>query len=138
MTAVELLHECQARDIRLRVDGERVVYDAPAGVMTAEWLAWLRQHKLAVMVLLTPLSCPYCHAVGLPDLHPPEVLCGPCGEVLGSLSASGVFTPAPSDTGPIAWAERAAILECAGGLSRAVAEQEAWRLYGTSHRKGVV
>jgi hypothetical protein len=53
MTAVELLHEFQTRDIRLSVDGEQVVYDAPAGAMTAERLALLCQHKAALLTLLT-------------------------------------------------------------------------------------
>jgi hypothetical protein len=126
MTVVEVLQELQTQDIRLTVDGARVVYDAPAGAMTPALLALLRQHKQAVMILLTPLSCPYCHAVVPPDLNAPEVLCGPCGEVLGYLSTCGVFTPAPADTGPIAWAERAAILEYAGGVSRGDAERLAW------------
>jgi hypothetical protein len=52
MTTVELLQDLQARDIRLTVDGDRLTYDAPEGVMTEDILTLLRQHKTALVTLL--------------------------------------------------------------------------------------
>jgi hypothetical protein len=65
------------------------------------------------------------------------VLCADCGAVLGYQAKGGGVEPVVS-VEDIAWAERAAILEYAGGLSRSAAEQEAWGMYGTTHMKGVV
>lgn len=52
MTATEVLHTLQARDIRLTVDEGRLTYDAPEGAMTDEVLSLVRQHKTALLGLL--------------------------------------------------------------------------------------
>jgi hypothetical protein len=49
MTTVELLQDLHARDIRLTVEGNRLTYDAPEGVVTEEVLTLLRQHKVAIL-----------------------------------------------------------------------------------------
>jgi hypothetical protein len=52
MTARELLHALQARDVRLTVQGDALAYDAPDGSLTAELLDVLRQHKTELLGLL--------------------------------------------------------------------------------------
>jgi hypothetical protein len=52
MTAVEVLHTLQARDIRLTVDGNQLRYDAPESAITEAVLTLLRQHKAALLTLL--------------------------------------------------------------------------------------
>ena len=53
MRAEDLLHDLRGKDIQLTVQGERLTYDAPAGVMTEALLALVRQHKAALLALLT-------------------------------------------------------------------------------------
>src|SRR5262245_26585529 len=52
MTAVEVLHHLQTRDIQLTVDGHQLRYDAPEGAITEAVLTLLRQHKAALLTLL--------------------------------------------------------------------------------------
>ncbi len=52
MTTIEVLHDLQARDIRLTVDGDQLVYDAPEGAMTEAMLTLVRQHKTGLLALL--------------------------------------------------------------------------------------
>jgi hypothetical protein len=52
MTAVEVLHTLQARDIQLTADGNQLRYDAPESSLTAEVLTLLRQHKATLLTLL--------------------------------------------------------------------------------------
>jgi hypothetical protein len=52
MTTLEVLQALQARDIRLTVHNDQLVYDAPEGMITEEVLMLLRQHKTALMALL--------------------------------------------------------------------------------------
>src|SRR5262249_46378869 len=54
MTTVEVLHTLQARDIQLIADGNQLHYDAPEGAITEAVLTLLRQHKAALLALLTP------------------------------------------------------------------------------------
>jgi hypothetical protein len=103
------------------VDGERLTYDAPAGVMTAELLALLRQHKPALLALLAPRACPCCGTCATPELNLPELLCTHCAHVLGSVSPQGRWE-ANTDLLALPLAERAALYEYEGGLSRAAAE----------------
>jgi hypothetical protein len=98
MTAVELLHEFQARDVRLTVDGERLSYDAPADAMTEPLLTLLRQHKQALLTLLAQESPPALHV-------PPET----------------------AQDDPEWFAERASMMQYDSGLSRAEAERQAPR-----------
>ena len=55
MTTIEVFHALQARDIQLTVDADRLAYDAPEGTVTEEVLTLLRQHKAALLALLTQL-----------------------------------------------------------------------------------
>ena len=59
MTAGEVLHTLQARDIQLMVDGDLLRYDAPEDAITDEVLTLLRQHKTALLVLLQRATRPY-------------------------------------------------------------------------------
>ena len=74
MTAVEVLHHLQARDIRLTVDGDQLRYDAPESAITEAVLTLLRQHKAALLTLLqrppdaSPLPAAGHHADHLPPL----------------------------------------------------------------------
>ena len=52
MRTIEVLHDLQARDIRLTVDGDQLRYDAPEDAITEEVLSCLRQHKTALLMLL--------------------------------------------------------------------------------------
>ena len=56
MTAVEVLHNLQTRDIQLTVDGNQLRYDAPEDAITDEVLTLLRQHKQALLPLLAQLA----------------------------------------------------------------------------------
>jgi TubC N-terminal docking domain len=58
MTATDVLHTLLARNIQLTVDGEYLRYEAPEGAMTPEVLALMREHKPALLALLTPPSPP--------------------------------------------------------------------------------
>jgi len=68
MTAVEVLHHLQARDIRLTVDGDQLRYDAPEGAITEAVLTLLRQHKAA---LLTLVQQPLPSAARAPESETP-------------------------------------------------------------------
>jgi hypothetical protein len=81
MTRGELLHALQAHDVRLRVDGERLTYDAPAGVMTAELLALLRQQKHALLALLPQGSLPASRTMSDAALTAVHAVPAPLGTV---------------------------------------------------------
>lgn len=49
MTTAEVLRDLRARDIRLSCEDGRLVYDAPAGAVTAAVLLGLREHKAAIL-----------------------------------------------------------------------------------------
>jgi hypothetical protein len=68
MTAVEVLHTLQARDIRLTVDGDQLRYDAPESAITDAVLTLLHQHKAA---LLTLLQQPLPSAARAPESETP-------------------------------------------------------------------
>jgi hypothetical protein len=52
MGADVLLAELRAADVRLWVDGDRLVYDAPSGVMTDDRLARLRADRDRLLAML--------------------------------------------------------------------------------------
>ena len=52
MSANELLGRLAGLDIRLGVNGDKLRYDAPAGVLTPALLAAMREHKVALLHLL--------------------------------------------------------------------------------------
>lgn len=52
MTTAELLRDLHARDVRLTLDGDQLVYDAPESAITVEVLTLLHQHKIALLALL--------------------------------------------------------------------------------------
>jgi hypothetical protein len=54
MTAKELLDDLRRRGATIEVDGDDLVYDAPAEVMTEERTVLLRRHKQELMDLLRP------------------------------------------------------------------------------------
>ncbi len=54
MTAAELLTECQARHIDLQAHGGQLDIDAPAGELTPELLARLRDCKPELLAMLQP------------------------------------------------------------------------------------
>jgi hypothetical protein len=56
MTAVEVLHMLQERDMQLIVDGEQLRYDAPASAVTAEVMTLLLQHKKELLAMLVQAS----------------------------------------------------------------------------------
>jgi hypothetical protein len=72
----EVLAALRARDIRLMADGDQLHYDAPAGVVTPEVATLLRQHKTALLALLT---APAPTVVSSPEpltQYYPCVVCG--------------------------------------------------------------
>jgi hypothetical protein len=87
MTAVEVLHDLQVRDIRLTVDGEQLRYDAPEDAITEEVLRCLRQYKAALLTLLQrppdapPPPAVDAHAASLPLGSPARLrdTCYACG-----------------------------------------------------------
>ncbi len=53
MSAAELLAGFSRRGIQLRTEGERLIYDAPQGVMKSADLEQLRKHKSELLVYLS-------------------------------------------------------------------------------------
>jgi hypothetical protein len=51
MTASKLLADLRTRGVRIDVTGDKLLVDAPEGVLTAELVEWLREHKTEVIVL---------------------------------------------------------------------------------------
>ena len=80
MTAVELLAECQARQIDLQAHGGQLDIDAPAGALTEELLERLRTHKAELLQRLQP-----------PDAH------GDAGQDVAAVAA-----PRPRSAVPVA------------------------------------
>lgn len=84
MTAETLLHDLASRGVRLiPTDDDRLTVDAPAGAVTEDDLAELRQHKADLLAALTPKpgTCPHCHdAADLQDRARDCWWCGGCGE----------------------------------------------------------
>lgn len=54
MTAEELVHQCRALDIDLRVQDGRLRYDAPASALTNQLRDLLLRHKIEILALLEP------------------------------------------------------------------------------------
>jgi hypothetical protein len=54
MTTMELLELARDRSIQVAVDGDRLSLEYPEGSLTPELRAEFRQHKPALLVLLTP------------------------------------------------------------------------------------
>ena len=52
MTASTLLDRLHRRGVRFRIDGDRLRWVAPAGVMTEADLTALREHKAGVLAVL--------------------------------------------------------------------------------------
>ena len=53
MNATELINEVQARGIRLRVDGDRLKYEDPSGVLTDDLKNAIRMHNADIIKTLT-------------------------------------------------------------------------------------
>ena len=78
MTVQAVLHDLQAKDIKLAVRDNRLAVDAPKGVMTAELQEIIREHKDELIAALSS-SLPHPrHAGGFPitDAEHPCPLCG--------------------------------------------------------------
>ena len=54
MTPVELLTKLRSHDVILTACGDRVRVDAPAGVLSDAMHQAIRQHKAALLAMLTP------------------------------------------------------------------------------------
>lgn len=54
MTAADLVLDLKARGVRLTAEGNRLQYDAPAGVMTPDLLARLKACKSELLATLAP------------------------------------------------------------------------------------
>lgn len=52
MTSLAILDELRDLDVRLEVDGDRLVVDAPKAVMSDEMRARLREHKAELLAVL--------------------------------------------------------------------------------------
>jgi len=52
MSATELLAQLEAEDVRLSIRGDRLVLNAPEGLLTPDRLDELRPHKQALMALV--------------------------------------------------------------------------------------
>jgi len=91
MTAGEVLHTLQARDIQLMAEGDQLRYDAPEDAITDEVLTLLRQHKATLLALLaqsapapgaaatTPSTLEVCTPQGHVPSHPPPYPGHPMG-----------------------------------------------------------
>ncbi len=106
MTAAELLAECDARGIRLQaLPADRLDVDAPAGNLTAEFVARLREHKAELLRLLADGS-------------------GGPGDPVAPRDAAPVIDPTGSAAAPAA--DRDAPICPACGSAR-IAQGQRWR-----------
>lgn len=78
MTATMLLDELRTNGVHLTVKGEHLAVDAPKGVLTDDLRQAIRQHKAALLTLLTP-RLPR-HRGGMPVTRP-TTPCPQCGSV---------------------------------------------------------
>ena len=71
MSAVPVLEELTRLGVRLWAEGDRLRYDAPAGVMTAERVAAVRENKLLLLAELTapPAPRPWWDPEALRERH---------------------------------------------------------------------
>jgi hypothetical protein len=111
MTALALLETLRASDVRLSPKGDRLAFDAPAGVMTAELRALVANHKAEVLAVLA-------------------------GDWYG---AALLLISRETDTDRRAglryqFEERAGIAEYDGGMGRADAERTAYEEIARGHQ----
>lgn len=66
MTPSDLLAECTRRGIALRPEGEAIRYSCPKGAMTDELRSLIREHKAALLALLSAGSTGQEGAVSSP------------------------------------------------------------------------
>lgn len=52
MTAIDVLNDLKSRDVRLSARGDRLAWEAPAGVMTADLKAMLASRKADLLAVL--------------------------------------------------------------------------------------
>lgn len=106
-----LLGDLRSADVHLRIDGDRLAFDAPAGVMTADLLARVRVDRAGLMAILsraadpaavarpTPddpapidrapaIRCPACGGIDLTD-DPGGLRCGSCRALSWAVTAEG-------------------------------------------------
>ena len=77
MTATALLDDLRTRGVHLAVKGEHLAVDAPKGALTDALRQAIRQHKSALLALLTA-SAPA--AVSRPEPLTPSYPCVVCGK----------------------------------------------------------
>ncbi len=73
-----LLAELRAADVRLRIEGDRLAFDAPAGAMTADLLGRLRADRGGLLKALRPKLDDPPAADPAPSDRAPSIRC-PCG-----------------------------------------------------------
>jgi hypothetical protein len=108
MTARALLSSLHARGVRLGVDGDKVTYDAPRGVLTDTDRKALRAHKQELLGLLTDAAMSDGRVVWGPQFRHtplPKGACGVCGGTAWRLRTT------PQHGGDWLW-------ECAACLER--------------------
>jgi amino acid adenylation domain-containing protein len=72
MTASSLLAELQERGVELSIEGDKLNYCAPKGVLTSELLSHLREHKHEVIALLREFTSESTAMCVGPDVHRAE------------------------------------------------------------------
>lgn len=94
MTPSDLLMTLIDRGVRLKVAGDRLVYAAPRGTMTAELVEQLREQKAELVGLVTRRMCNTCGSAGRCELRVPMADGGwACQAALNA----GLLSNAPAD-----------------------------------------
>ena len=76
-----LLAELWAADVRLRIEGDRLAFDGPAGAMTADLLARLRADRDGLLKALRPETAGPEAADPAPIDRAPSIRCPACGGI---------------------------------------------------------
>ena len=76
MTVNSLLGELRSKDVKIKVNDDRLTLDAPKGTLDDGLVAQIREHKAELLAILNPR--PPRHAGGFPatDADHPCVTCG--------------------------------------------------------------
>ncbi len=97
MNATRLLADLQRRDVRLSVEDDRLVLDAPKGVVTPALREQLRNSKAEVIRLLIGAGDDRLTEAAIVrwlNTHPPEGLspdlCGQCDQPLGQVGQNAL------------------------------------------------
>ncbi len=114
VTPAGFLAELEAAGVRFRVEGDRLLADAPAGVVTADRAAFVGRHRVELIALVAGRGCERAFAASAGDIaerrrrwmdDAGNPLCVGCGRIARRDGMHGCPACDPDPTGPAArWA----------------------------------